>query len=98
MTGKDFKVLFETPDYIQTSEDTKRFLGNIELKMKEEFDKNHPNASEMEVHSLESYKENCEMFEIVRTWILKVNAQLDQISERQAEIYAMISDEKTTDK
>lgn len=94
MSKKEFSVLFDTPDYIQTSDETKRFLNCIELKMKDDFDKTHPNASEMEVSSLESYKENREMFELVTNWILKVNAQLDQISERQAEMFAMISSDK----
>lgn len=96
MTKTEFSVLFETPDYIQTSDETRRFLDQIKLKMKDEFDKEHPSASEIEMHSLESYRENLNLLEMVGSYLLKINAQLDEISERQAEIFAMISADKTS--
>ena len=91
MGKKDFSVLFETPDYIQTSEQTEKFLDFVKEKMKKEFDKNHPAASEIPMESLEGHIENLQMLDIVKTWIMQVNLQLDQISERQAEIFAMIA-------
>ena len=91
MTKKEFSVLFDTPDYIQTARETEDFLDFIKEKMKKEFDKDHPNASEIEMHSLESHIENLQMFDIVKTWIMQLSLQMDQISERQAEIFAMIA-------
>ena len=94
MTNKDFSVLFDTPEYIQTSRQTEQFLDFVKDKMKKEFDENHPKASEIEMHSLESHIENLQMLDIVKTWIMQVSLQLDQLSERQAEIFAMIAADK----
>ena len=97
MSKKEFATLFDTPDYIQTARETEDFLDFIKEKMKQDFDKDHPKASEIEMHSLESHMENLQMLDIVKTWMMQINLQLDQISERQAEIYAMISADKITD-
>lgn len=91
MTKKEFSALFDTPDYIQTARKTEDFLDFIKEKMKKDFDKDHPNASEIEMHSLESHIENLQMLDIVKTWIMQLSLQMDQISERQAEIFAMIA-------
>ena len=95
MTKKEFSVLFDTPDYIQTAQETEDFIDFIKEKMKKDFDKNHPVPSEIMKESLESHIENLQMLDIVKTWIMQINLQLDQISERQAEIFAMISEDKT---
>lgn len=97
MSSKDFSVLFDTPDYIQTSQETEDFLDFIKEKMKKDFDKSHPVPSEILKESLDSHIENLQMLDIVKTWIMQVNLQLDQISERQAEIFAMIANDKKED-
>ena len=91
MTKKEFSVLFDTPDYIQTSRQTEEFMDFIKEKIKKDFDKDHPVASEIPMGSLESLDENLKMLDIVKTWMMQINLQLDQISERQAEIAAMIA-------
>lgn len=91
MDKKDFKVLFETPEYINTSKDTEEFMKGIKSKIKEEFNEAHKEASEISMQELESHIETLNMVDLVTEWMLKVNAQLDQLSERQAEIYAILS-------
>ena len=91
MDKKDFKVLFETPEYINTSGHTEEFMEGIKSKIKEEFNETHKEASEISVQELESHLETLKIVDLVTEWMLKVNAQLDQLSERQAEIYAILS-------
>lgn len=91
MDKKDFAVLFETPEYINTSKSTEEFMKGIKSKIKEEFNEAHKEASEISMCELESHIETLKMLDLVSEWMLKVNAQLDQLSERQAEIYAILS-------
>lgn len=90
MDKKDFKVLFETPEYINTSGSTEEFMKGIKSKIKEEFNEAHKEASEISMPELESHLETLKMVDLVTEWMLKVNAQLDQLSERQAEIYTIL--------
>ena len=94
MTSKEFSVLFDTPDYMQTSDETRRFMGVIKALMKSEFDDHHPNASDIEMYEMNDFTRTLKLFDLVTDWMLKVNAQLDEISERQAEIFAMIAADK----
>lgn len=94
MDKKDFAVLFDTPEYINTSKDTEEFMKGIKSKIKEEFNEAHKDASEISMQELEDHLETLGMIDLVSEWMLKVNSQLDQLSERQAEIYAILSAKK----
>lgn len=94
MDKKDFAVLFDTPEYINTSGHTEEFMNGIKSKIRDEFNEAHKEASEISMQELEDHLKTLEMVDFVTGWMLTVNAQLDQLSERQAEIYAMISSSK----
>ena len=97
MSKKEFSVLFETPEYIQTSVETETLFEVIKEQIAEEFNEENPKASDVDPARLKDYQKTIQCMDLVAKYVLKINNQLDQISERQAEIFAMITSEKKDD-
>lgn len=91
MTKKEFSVLFDTPEYTQVAGDIEAVFDLLKEKIKQDFDKANPNASEIPMEVLENHIEGLQMFDLVRNMTVAIATQLDNMAERQAEIFAMVA-------
>ena len=91
MSKKEFSVLFDTPEYTQVAGDIEAVFDLLKEKFKQDFDKRHQNASEISMEDLELYTEEMQVFDLVKNMTVAIATQLDNMAERQAEIFAMIA-------
>ena len=94
MTKKEFSVLFDTPEYSQVAGDVEVVMELLKEKIKKDFDDKHPNPSEIEPSELDSYIEISQVFDLIKNMTVAIATQLDNLAERQAEIFAMIASDK----